>query len=142
MLITSGQRSTVISRREIASFSTIKNRNNKLSRNFEPVPYKVLQKNGNAVLIEDEEGNTKMLNASHMKKFVQPESCTETQEREEETGSSATEPAEAAELSLRADVVEHPATPTQSVSSPSPALRPTRARQPPAWMKDFVCSSA
>ena len=62
---------------------------------FEPVLYKVLQKNGNTVLIEDEVGNAKMRNASHMKKFVQPKSCTETSEREEKTGSFTTKPVKA-----------------------------------------------
>ena len=42
-----------------------KSRDNKLSPKFEPVPYKVVKKKGNAVLIEDQEGNTKLRNASY-----------------------------------------------------------------------------
>ena len=57
-----------------------KSRGNKLSPNFEPVPYKVVEKKGNAVLIEDQDGNTKLRNMSHMKKFLQPDPCTEATE--------------------------------------------------------------
>ena len=51
-----------------------------MSPNFEPVPYKVVEKKGNAVLIEDQDGNTKLRNVSHMKKFLQPDPCTEATE--------------------------------------------------------------
>ena len=44
---------------------------NKLSPNFEPVSYKVVEKKGNVVLKKDQEGNTKLCNSSHMKKFIQ-----------------------------------------------------------------------
>ena len=54
-----------------------KSHDNKLSSNFEPVPYKVVEKKGNAVLVDDQEGNTQLRNASHMKKFLQPGPCTE-----------------------------------------------------------------
>ena len=46
-------------------------RENKLSPNFEPEPYKVIEKDGNAAVVADAEGNTKMRNAAHMKKLVQ-----------------------------------------------------------------------
>ena len=39
-----------------------------------------MEKKGNAVLIQDQEGNTKLRNASHMKKFIQPEPATEATE--------------------------------------------------------------
>ena len=54
-----------------------KGRDNKLSPSFEPLPYKVVEKKDNAVLIQDQEGNTKMRNASHMKTFIQPDSSQE-----------------------------------------------------------------
>ena len=54
-----------------------KSHDNKLSPSFEPLPYKVVEK-GNAVLIQDQEGNTKMRYASHMKKFIHPDPSTET----------------------------------------------------------------
>ena len=43
-------------------------RYNKLSPSFEPLPYRVVEKKGDAVLIQDQNGNTKMRNASYMKK--------------------------------------------------------------------------
>ena len=48
------------------------NRENKFSPTFEPEPYRVLEKNGNAVVIETSAGQSKMRNAGHMKKFVDP----------------------------------------------------------------------
>ena len=47
-------------------------RENKLSPNYEPDPYTVIQKDGNAVILEDADGNNKMRNIAHMKKFVTP----------------------------------------------------------------------
>ena len=46
------------------------NRENKLPPTFEPEPYHVLEKNGNAVVIKNSAGQSKMRNAGHMKKFV------------------------------------------------------------------------
>ena len=40
----------------------------------------MVEKKGNAVLIEDQDGNTKLCNTSHMKKFLQPDPCTEATE--------------------------------------------------------------
>ena len=48
------------------------NRENKLSPTFELEPYRVVEKNGNAVVIENSAGQSKMRNAGHMKKFVDP----------------------------------------------------------------------
>ena len=114
-----------------------KSRDNKLSPSFEPLPYKVVEKKGNAVLIQDQEGNTKMRNASHMKKFIHPDPSTETHGTRERKETSITTQSEAAVLSPSSHVDEH--LPLPSESSPSaPPSRPVRARQPPAWMKDFV----
>ena len=44
----------------------------KLSPTFEPEPYQVVEKNGNPVVIENSAGQSKMRNAGHMKKFVDP----------------------------------------------------------------------
>ena len=43
---------------------------NKLSPNFEPVSYKVVEKKGNVILKKDQEGNTKLCNSSHIEKFI------------------------------------------------------------------------
>ena len=48
------------------------NRENKLSPTFEPEPYRVVKKNGNADVIENSAGQSKMRNAGHIKKFVDP----------------------------------------------------------------------
>ena len=48
-------------------------RENKLSPNYEPEPYIVTRKDGNAVILQDTNGNNKMRNIAHMKKFVDPE---------------------------------------------------------------------
>ena len=68
-----------------------KSHDNKMSPNFEPLPYKVVEKKGNAVLIQDQEGNTKLCNTSNMKKFIQPDPLTETTEPTEVHGEGKAE---------------------------------------------------
>ena len=58
------------------------NRENKLSPTFEPEPYRVVEKNGNAVVIENSAGQSKMRNAGHMKNFADPGSETSAKEIE------------------------------------------------------------
>ena len=48
-----------------------------MTRNCLPVPYKVVGKKGNAVFTQAQEGNTKLRNGSHMKRFIQPDNSTE-----------------------------------------------------------------
>jgi hypothetical protein len=50
-----------------------KTRENKLSPNFEPEPYTMIQKDGNAVIIEDSQGKTMMRNTAHLKKPLRPD---------------------------------------------------------------------
>ena len=47
-------------------------RENKFSPNYEPEPYIVTCKDGNAVILRDTNGNNKMRNIAHMKMFVDP----------------------------------------------------------------------
>ena len=54
-------------------------RDSKLSPNFETDPYVVIHKDGNAVVLQDVDGNSKMRNIVHMKKFVEP-ATTEMEE--------------------------------------------------------------
>ena len=121
-----------------------KSRDNKLSPNFKPLPYKVVEKRGNAVLIQDQEGNTKLRNVSHMKKFIQPDPATEATEVH---GGDQTEDMptgrqlETTALTPTANVDKQPTPPTESSAIPLP-LRPARVRRPPAWMSDFVSSCA
>ena len=60
----------------------LQNRENKFSSTFEPEPYRVVEKNGNAVVIENSAAQSKMRNAGHMKKFVDPGSETGAREIE------------------------------------------------------------
>lgn len=50
--------------------------------NFEPLPYKVVEKKGNAVLM-DQKGSTTLRLASHMKRFLLPDPATEVHEGDE-----------------------------------------------------------
>ena len=45
-------------------------------------PYKVIQKKGYAVIIKDQEWNTKMHNTSHMEKLVQPDPYNDTPDKQ------------------------------------------------------------
>ena len=46
-------------------------RETKLSPHFEPNPYRFIEKGGNAIVIQDAQGQTKMRNVGQMKKFVE-----------------------------------------------------------------------
>ncbi|KAK2548046.1 Gag polyprotein [Acropora cervicornis] len=81
MQTASGQHNTVILEKEIKILLN-KSRDNKLSPNFEPLPYKVVEKKGNAVLIQDHEGNTRLRKAIHMKRFIQPDATEATEVHE------------------------------------------------------------
>ena len=48
-------------------------RENKLSTNFEPHPYTVVRRDGNAVVVEDTNGNSRMRGIAHMKKYIEQE---------------------------------------------------------------------
>ena len=115
-------------------------RENKLSPNYEPEPYIVTRKDGNAVILQDTNGNNKMRNIAHMKKFVDPGTVDKgeidpqphlaeqpVQPEQDQPNPSPSQPA--------ADAPEAPSNPLPSVSS-----RPVRARQAPAWMRDYVCA--
>ena len=120
-----------------------KSLDNKLSPNFEPLPYKVVEKKGNAVLIQDQEGNTNLRNASHMKKFIQPDPPIETTEATEIHGEGEAEDMptgrqlETTALTPPTNIDKHPTLPPESSASPLPS-RLTRVRRPPVWMSDFV----
>ena len=118
-----------------------KSRDNKLSPNFEPVPYTVINKRGSAVIIEDQEGNTKMRNTSHMKKLVQPNLYHETPGEQERSGPPTIEESKTAEPTPPTVPDLDPVLPSEANPNPSPP-RPVRTRQAPTWMKDYVCSSA
>ncbi|CAB4042236.1 Transposon Ty3-I Gag-Pol poly, partial [Paramuricea clavata] len=54
-------------------------RKNKLTSSFEPLPYRVIRREGNAVVIQDSGGDNKMRGIAHMKKYVEPQ-VVETRE--------------------------------------------------------------
>ena len=122
------------------------NRENKLSPTFEPEPYRVVEKNGNAVVIENSAGQSKMRNAGHMKKFVDPGSETGAREIELPATSATTDTPKEIVISGQdpAGGIQQK-THTQSVPLPLSAAqeglksRPVRKRETPKWMKDFVC---
>ena len=90
-------------------------RENKLDTNFEPTPYKVVQKDGNALLLENE-GVRKMRNVAHVKKLVKQ--------------SSADGPAETM-VSINS---------TLPVSTPETTAdsRPVRHRNAPSRYEDYI----
>ena len=100
----------------------------------------MVEKKGNAVLIEDEEEKTKLRNAGHMKKFLQPDPCNEAIEANGGDGAESMPTGgrlEATALIPPTNVDEQLALPPESSASPLPS-GPTRVRRPPAWMSDFV----
>ena len=100
--------------------------------NLEPLPYKVVEKKGNVVLIQNQEGNTKLRNASHMKKFIQPEpanEATEVHEGDEEEDIPTGRQLETTALTPPTYVDKQPTLPPESSVSALPS-RPTRVRRP------------
>ena len=121
-------------------------RENKLSPTFEPEPYRVVEKNGNAVVIENSTGQSKMRNAGHMKKFVDPGSETGAREIELPATSATTDTPKEVVISEQDPVGGiQQKTHTQSVPPPlspaqeGPKSRPFRKRETPKSMKDFLC---
>ena len=100
----------------------------------------MVEKKGNAVLIQDHEGNTKLHNASHMKKFIQPDpatEATEVHEGDQEEDTPTGRQLETTVLTPPTYVDKQLNLPPESSASPLPS-RPTRPRRPQAWMSDFV----
>ena len=106
-------------------------RENKLSPNYKPDPYTVIQKDGNAIILEDADGNNKMRNVAHMKKFVTPQPV------------KAEGPAEPAQVEQSCPTASLPVTevqdsPPNPLSGSSVVSRPARTRRPPAWLDEYV----
>ena len=103
---------------------------NKLTPNFEPVPSQVIRKGGNAVLVQSPGGPLRMRNSAHVKKFI-PTAVTTgvgdiTEAVQPTVSTSTLVPQEAVPTTASPEVV------------PVTAPRPGRARNAPAWMKEFV----
>ena len=119
---------------------------NKLSSTFEPDPYQVVEKNGNAVVIENSTGQSKMRNARHMKKFVDPGTERGARETELPALSVTTATLKEGDISqAKSSWWDSANSQTQSASPPlspaqeGPKSRPVRKRETRKWMKDFVC---
>ena len=80
-----------------------KTRENKLSPNYEPEPYIVTRKDGNAAILQDTNENNKMRNIAHMKKFVDPGNVDK------------------GEIDLQPHLAEQPVQPEQGQSNSSPS---------------------
>ena len=106
-------------------------RENKLSPRYEPDPYTVIQKDGNAVILENANGDNKMWNTAHVKKYVTPKPV------------EAEGPAEPAQVEESSLTVSLPATEVQN-SPPNPSsgssvvLWLACSRWPPAWLDKCV----
>jgi len=115
---------------------------NKLATNYEENPYTVIERRGNAVILENENEERKMRNTNQMKKFVTPE-----EERDEGEANSDSRQedldlfAESEEITREEDTskenmpVQEPK-PPDIVKTPM-KLRPRRERKLPARFKDY-----
>ena len=122
------------------------NRENKFSPTFKPEPYRVLEKNGNAVFIENSAGQSKMRNAGHMKKFVDPgteKGATETElpapsvttDTPNEGVTFEEDPVGGIQDNSQTQSVPLPVSPAQK----GPRSRPVRKRETRECMRDFEC---
>ena len=93
-------------------------------------------------ILEDTNGNSKMRNIAHMKKFVAPQTSEKedevqpTQPPQEPDKVEQTHPTTTASQPA-AEVLETPPNPLPGNSAVS---RPARSRQPPAYLKDYLCT--
>ena len=105
-------------------------RESKLSPSYEAEPYV-----GNAVILQDVNGNSKMRNIAHMKNFIEPGQAKQGQLPPQPTPLVEKQPVQ---------IAEGPPTqpcdpPTSPLSSDPHTPQPVRTRQAPAWMQDCVC---
>ena len=112
-------------------------RETKLSPHFEPNPYRVIEKDGNAIVIQDAQGQTKMRNVGQMTKFVEADPVVMFGASQGETvDNPSDETFTETELSLTLN-------PVTSVT-PSPVKlsldgsRAQRQKSAPRWLQDFV----
>ena len=97
-----------------------------------------MKKNGNPVVIENPAGHSKMRNAGHMKKFVDPGTETAATEAELPTPSVITDTPEEGVISgqdpvggIQQNSQTHSAPPPLSPIEEGPKSRPVRKRETP-----------
>lgn len=129
-----------------------KNKENKLSATYHSDPFKVVEKNGNSVVLESKEGVQYKRNVSHVKKFVNPKSFVNVSSENvnEKLFSENLIPSgnSCDEICTPSDVQETPSVNSsaeetedgvQDQTKTSPQIsRPVRQRCLPAKFKDFV----
>ena len=129
---------------------------NKLSTNFEPHLYKVVRRDGNAVVVEDTNGNNRMRSIAHMKKYIEQEVNSNPVESPASyvkgpIADVSSQDVSSQDISSRSKVSESPVADgdvsTEDVSVSNDSLQPTvsgsrlvRNRRPPVWMKDYIHS--
>lgn len=119
---------------------------NKLTTTFSPVPYKVVDKQGNSLLVESPEGVQYSRNSSHVKKYITegsttsevedsntPEAKEVIPERSESPASQDTEPRE-----VYNDQQHTNQAPTGPPTGPPCGARPQRTRKFPTRLNDYV----
>ena len=124
-------------------------RDNKLSTPFKQVPFTVVQKNGNSVLVEAD-GVQYRRNITHVKRYLEREDLKPKAESSDATGGGnlAANPERQA-LKVPADTSNRPseegnppeckqADPTLAQSDSTRSLRPSRVRKVPSRYHDYV----
>ena len=113
-------------------------RENKLSPNYEPEPYIVTRKDGNAVILQDTNGNNKMRNIAHTKKFMDPGTVKKAEIDPQPC--LAEQPAQPRQDQPNLSSSQSATDTSEAVSSPLPSVasRPVRAKRAPSWMQDYV----
>ena len=111
-------------------------RKDKLATNFEEKPYKVIERNGNAVVIENDENGRKMRNTNQMKKFVQNEDLHANEDMEQ---NAEDEKLPSEEIESIEQIGEQPETkPPDTKMIPQVKERPMRDRRPPSKFNDYI----
>ena len=108
----------------------------KLATNFEEKPYKVIERNGNAVVIENDENGRKMRNTNQMKKFVQNEDLHANEDMEQ---NAEDEKLPSEEIESSEPIGKQPETkPPDTKMTPRVKERPSRDRRPPSKFNDYI----
>ena len=111
-------------------------RKDKLATNFEEKRYKVIERNGNAVVIENYENGRKMRNTNQLKKFVQNEDLHANENMEQ---NAEDEKLPSKEIESIEQIGEQPETkPPDTKMIPQVKERPMRDRRPPSKFNDYI----
>ena len=100
-------------------------KSDKLTPPFDPTPHEVIEKKGNAVLVQSPGGPLRMRNAAHMKRFNPAEPSVSVQM-----------PSTDIPVDTACNAAPPSPKPPDRFTPPSP--RPTRERRAPNWKTDFV----